>query len=78
VPGVTKRFTGPVFNEFVIGLPKPWPAVDAGLRAKGIIGGYGLGAGYPDLGNAVLVAVTELRTKAEIDRLSQALQEALS
>jgi len=78
VPGVKKRLSGPVFNEFAIELPKPWPAVDAALRAKGFIGGYGLGTEYPELGHAVLVAVTELRTKDEIDRLARALQEVLS
>ncbi len=78
VPGVKRRFTGPVFNEFVVELPKPWPAVDAGLRARGLVGGYGLGPAYPELGQAALVCVTELRTKADIDRLARALQEVLS
>jgi glycine dehydrogenase subunit 1 len=78
VPGVKRRFSGPVFNEFVVDLPKPWPAVDAGLKAKGLVGGYGLAAAYPELGNAALVCVTEMRTKAEIDRLAGALQEVLS
>jgi glycine dehydrogenase subunit 1 len=78
VPGVKRKFSGPVFNEFVLELPKPWAAVDAGLRAKGIIGGYGLEADYPGIGNAALVCVTELRTKDEIDRLARALQEVVS
>jgi len=78
VPGVKKKFTGPVFNEFVLELPRPWAAVDAGLRAKGIVGGYGLEADYPGIGNAALVCVTELRTKDEIDRLVRALQEVVS
>jgi glycine dehydrogenase subunit 1 len=78
VPGVKRRLTGPVFNEFVIEVVKPWPAVDAGLKAKGLIGGYGLGAEYPELANAALVAVTELRTKDQIDRLARTLQEVLS
>jgi glycine cleavage system P protein (glycine dehydrogenase) subunit 1 len=78
VPGVKRKLTGPVFNEFALELPKPWPAVDAALKAKGLIGGYGLGAEYPELGNAVLVAVTELRTKDEIDRLARTLREVLS
>jgi len=78
VRGVKKRFTGPVFNEFVVKLPKPWPAVDTALRTKGIVGGYGLEPAYPDLKNAVLVAVTELRTKDEIDRLVRALEEVVS
>ncbi len=47
VPGVKKRFAGPFFNEFVLGLPKPWPAVDAGLKAKGLIGGSASGPHIP-------------------------------
>ncbi|HPW18600.1 MAG TPA: aminomethyl-transferring glycine dehydrogenase subunit GcvPA [Candidatus Aminicenantes bacterium] len=78
VPRVERKLSGPVFNEFALGLPKPWPAVDAGLRARGFIGGHGLAAAYPELGDAALVAVTELRTKDEIDRLARALQEVLS
>ena len=78
VPGVKKRFTGPFFNEFVVELAKPWPAVDAGLKSKGFIGGFGLGSDYPELQNAALVCVTEMRTKDEIDRLARALQEVLS
>ncbi|MBN2265712.1 MAG: aminomethyl-transferring glycine dehydrogenase subunit GcvPA [Candidatus Aminicenantes bacterium] len=78
VAGVTRVFSGPVFNEFAVELSKPWAAVDAALRERGIIGGYGLEADYPGLGNAVLVCVTELRTKDEIDRLAKALGEAMS
>ena len=78
IPGVKRKFTGPVFNEFVVELAKPWPAVDAALRAKGLVAGYGLDAEYPEIGNAALVCVTEMRTKDEIDRLAQTLQEVLS
>jgi len=78
VPGVKKTFTGPFFNEFVVELAKPWPAVDAGLKSKGFIGGFGLGSDYPELKNAALVCVTEVRTKDEIERLAGALQEVLS
>jgi len=78
VPGVKKRFTGPFFNEFVVELAKPWPAVDAGLKSKGFIGGFGLGSDYPELQSAALVCVTEMRTKGEIDQLARALQEVLS
>ena len=78
VPGVKRRFSGPAFNEFVLELPKPWAAVDAALKAKGLIGGYGLEPAYPELKNAVLVCVTELRTRDQIDRLARTLQEVLS
>lgn len=37
------------------------------LLEKGIIGGYDLGLDYPELQQHMLVAVTELRTKEEID-----------
>jgi glycine dehydrogenase subunit 1 len=78
LPGVKRRFTGPVFNEFVVELPKPWAAIDAALRKQGIVAGYGLGTDYPELKSAVLISVTELRTKDQIDRLARALQEVLS
>jgi len=78
VPGVRRKFSGPVFNEFVVELAKPWPAVDAGLRSRGLIGGYGLEPAYPELKNSALVCVTELKTKDQIDRLARALQEVLS
>jgi glycine dehydrogenase subunit 1 len=78
VRGVKKKFTGPVFNEFVVELPKPWAAVDSALRGKGIVAGYGLAAEYPGIGNAAVVCVTELRTKDDIDRLARTLEEVLS
>ncbi len=78
IQGVKRKFTGPLFNEFVIELRKPWPAVDAALRAKGIVGGYGLEPEYPGIGSSAVVCVTELRTKDEIDRLARTLQEVLS
>ena len=77
VKGVQKTFTGPFFNEFVISLAKPWAAADAALKAKGIVGGYGLEGDYPGIGPAALVCVTELRTKDEIDRWAAALEDVL-
>ena len=41
------------------------------LLEKGIIGGFDLGRVNPDLKNHVLIAVTEQRTKEEIDALVQ-------
>ena len=78
IPGVKRKFSGPVFNEFVLEFPKPWDAVDAGLREKGLIGGLGLSGSYPELGDPVLICVTELKTKDDIDRLAGAVGEVLS
>jgi glycine dehydrogenase subunit 1 len=60
-------FAGPSFNEFVVKLNKPVKEVNQQLLKKGMIGGYDLGRDYKELTNHMLVAVTELRTKEEID-----------
>ncbi|MEK3991158.1 aminomethyl-transferring glycine dehydrogenase subunit GcvPA [Robertmurraya sp. FSL R5-0851] len=65
--GFTIAFNGPCFNEFVVVLNKPVKEVNQQLLKEGIIGGYDLGRDYPELKNHMLVAVTELRTKEEID-----------
>lgn len=49
-------------------LNKPVHEVNESLLEKGIIGGYDLGRDYPELENHMLIAVTELRTKEEIDQ----------
>jgi glycine dehydrogenase subunit 1 len=65
--GIEVPFEGAIFNEFVIKLNKPIKEINAKLIQKGIIGGFDLGSVYPELENHMLVAVTELRTKEEID-----------
>jgi glycine dehydrogenase subunit 1 len=55
------------FNEFVVKLNKPVKEINQDLLEKGIIGGYDLGRDYPELANHMLVAVTEQRSKEEID-----------
>ncbi|WP_316569629.1 aminomethyl-transferring glycine dehydrogenase subunit GcvPA [Neobacillus sp. YIM B06451] len=64
---------GPSFNEFVIKLNKPVKEINQALLQKGIIGGYDLGRDYKDLSGHMLVAVTELRTKEEIDTFAKEL-----
>jgi glycine dehydrogenase subunit 1 len=65
--GFTIAFDGTGFNEFVVVLNKPVKEVNQQLLKDGIIGGYDLGRSYPELKNHMLVAVTELRTKEEIE-----------
>ncbi|MEH7009841.1 aminomethyl-transferring glycine dehydrogenase subunit GcvPA [Neobacillus niacini] len=60
---------GHSFNEFVVKFNKPVKEINQELLLKGIIGGYDLGRDYPDLANHMLVAVTEQRSKEEIDTL---------
>ncbi|MDR6998721.1 aminomethyl-transferring glycine dehydrogenase subunit GcvPA [Neobacillus niacini] len=61
------------FNEFVIKLNQPVKEINKQLLQKGIIGGYDLGRDYSELTNHMLIAVTEQRTKEEIDTLVKEL-----
>lgn len=72
--GIPVAFTAPSFNEFAIKLDKSIVDVNKQLLEKGIIGGYDLGQDYPELAGQMLIAVTELRTKQEIDRLATELE----
>jgi glycine dehydrogenase subunit 1 len=66
----------PFFKEFVVRLPGPVADINAHLRSRhGIIGGYDLGRDFPHLQNHMLVAVTEVNTRASIDRLVSAFAE---
>jgi glycine dehydrogenase subunit 1 len=71
--GFEIAFAGPSFNEFVIKLNKPVKQLNQELLKKGIIGGYDLGRDFSELENHMLVAVTELRTKTEIDHFVKEL-----
>ncbi|MGM9927345.1 MAG: aminomethyl-transferring glycine dehydrogenase subunit GcvPA [Bacillus sp. (in: firmicutes)] len=71
--GMEIVFEGPSFNEFVVKLPSSYESCSSKLLQSGIIGGYHLGLTYPELKDHMLVAVTELRTKEEIDTLAQEL-----
>jgi glycine dehydrogenase subunit 1 len=51
--------------------------VIAHCRRQGINPGYPLRSDYPELGDGLLVAVTERRTRADIDRLVDVLGEAV-
>lgn len=73
IKGFTVKNEAPFFNEFVVQLNAPIKEINQRLLQKGFIGGYDL---EPDYGmeNAVLIAVTEQRTKEEIDRFIEALE----
>lgn len=67
--GFAVPFQGTHFNEIVVKTSKSIAEINEKLLDKGIIGGFDLGRVYPGLENHVLIAVTELRTKEEIDAL---------
>lgn len=65
--GFTVFTKGAFFNELVITLHKSVSEINEHLLDQGIIGGYDLAFAYPELKSHMLVAVTEIRTKEEID-----------
>ena len=58
---------GTSFNEFVVKFDQPIKNVNKKLAEHGFIGGFDLGEVSSDFDNHMLIAVTELRTKEEID-----------
>jgi glycine dehydrogenase subunit 1 len=78
IPGVRLRFDRPFFKEFVLEVSRPVPGLLDELRAAGYHAGLHLGRWYPSLQNCLSVAVTEKRTRGEIDCLAAALANALA
>jgi glycine dehydrogenase subunit 1 len=77
IPGVRARFEAPVFNEFVVDLPRPAADVASQLIEHGFAAGFPLSRYYAGMENAMLVAVTESRTKQEIGMLAETLEGLL-
>ncbi|RMG03007.1 MAG: aminomethyl-transferring glycine dehydrogenase subunit GcvPA [Planctomycetota bacterium] len=72
----TPAFAHPTFKEFVIraGSREKLEAATARAADEGIFAGTPLARWLPDMDDALLIAVTEKRTQAEIDRLAACLQ----
>jgi glycine dehydrogenase subunit 1 len=66
------------FKEFAVRVGRNGREVVAAARERGVHPGYALGRDYEGLDDALLVAVTEKRTPADIDRLAQVLGEVVS
>jgi glycine dehydrogenase subunit 1 len=77
VPGVSLRFQTPFAKEFTLKVPGDVKSLLAKVRAAGYHAGLPLGRWYPALANCITVAVTEKRTKAEIDGLAAALRKCV-
>ena len=78
VPGVTMRFPNRwYFNEFVLNLPMAADKVIRGLFTRGIAAGFPLGRYWPEMNNCLLIALTEKRTKQDIDFLAHTLEVIL-
>ena len=68
---VQLKFSGKIFNEFVIKTGKSSAEINSQLLKHSIIGGLDLEKYYPDLKNCMLFCVTEYNTKEEIDKMAE-------
>jgi glycine dehydrogenase subunit 1 len=71
--GFNVKFSGPSFNEFVVTCPEPVAELKTRLEQQGILPGVSLGRDYSDLGDGLLICVTEQNSREQIDRLVVAL-----
>jgi glycine dehydrogenase subunit 1 len=71
--GYSVTSQAPFFNEFPVRCPRPVADMNAALLEQGILGGYDLDLDYPDAQNEMLLCVTEMNTRAQIDRLVSAM-----
>lgn len=73
-------FNSSHFEEFTVNFNstrKSVQEINMSLLDSGIIGGKDISREFPELGNAALFCVTEIHTQADIDRLVEALKEAV-
>jgi len=77
LPGVTQSFAAPFFHETVLQFDRPVAGVLEQLSANGILGGFDLSADYPELGNALLVCATEMRSAEDIQSYVSAAANVL-
>jgi glycine dehydrogenase subunit 1 len=78
VEGVELLHEQPVIREFAVRLNADVHDVIERCAAEGVNPGYPLGADYDEFEDGLLVAITEQRTRADIDRLAEVLGRAVS
>lgn len=71
LPGVKIAYSSPTLQEFVVSTKEEPDKINKRLWKSGILGGLDLGRYYPELRNHILLCVTEIRTRVEIDNLAR-------
>ena len=78
VDGVDVLHEAPVVREFAVRVDAPVTAVLDRCAAQGIGAGYPLGNDYPEHENGLLIALTERRSRQDIDRFADVLAAAVA
>lgn len=71
IPGISMMGHAPIFNEFAVNFGCPYSRVEEHFRKHGIVPGIDLGRYYPQFKDMVLVAVTETKSKEQLDMYAQ-------
>jgi len=72
--GFSLKYDAPFFKEFVVQCERPAAEIVQSLMQHKILAGVDLGRFYPEMENSLLVAVTEKRTRDEIDEFVSRLE----
>ena len=75
LPGYAPAFDAPSFNELALRCPRPAAEVLRHCERRKVLAGLDLGRWEPQRADTLLVAVTETKTRADIDALLAALRE---
>jgi glycine dehydrogenase subunit 1 len=78
IDGVSKLHDWPVVREFALRLDAPVDRVIERCAEAGVNAGYALGRSYDEYPDGLLVAITEQRTRADIDRFATVLANAVA
>lgn len=78
IPGIEVKRSNPTFNEFTVCLNQDANQVVEKMIARGFAAGFPLGRYYPGMEHYMIVAVTEKRTREEIQQYALALSEVLN
>jgi glycine dehydrogenase subunit 1 len=78
IEGVELLHDAPVVREFAVRLDAPVEEVLDLCSEEGIAAGYPLAREYPEFSDGLLVALTERRSREDIDRLAEVLGRAVA
>jgi len=73
--GLPLAFDRPSYREFVVRTGRPAAEVIAAAKRQGVHPGYPVGRDYEGLDDALMIALTEKRTRADVERLAEVLAE---
>lgn len=78
IPGVEIVFPRPYFHEIVVRLARPVKQVLDSLSQYDIQGGFDLCTDYSELGECLLIAVTETKSEQDLEHYAQAMTDILT